>query len=206
MSGSGFAIITAIGITGNSGSTINSNCLVTKYLDGILNHYDFDKSRQFEVLSYLDFEVSATGKLYILHGYDETYNSIGFAVINGVLKGFVANTTNETTVNLQTISSEGFEVARSLKVVFTAGIKCEFYVDNVLLGMGLDPEGRKFSPHITLARLHDTPLARLSRFLAGNNLFATEAFPVSEFHLYSSQLTPKGAFHAIEASYPLKGA
>ena len=79
-------------------------------------------------------------------------------------------------------------------------------IDNVLLGMGLDPEGRKFSPHITLARLHDTPLARLSRFLAGNNLFATEAFPVSEFHLYSSQLTPKGAFHAIEASYPLKGA
>jgi len=79
-------------------------------------------------------------------------------------------------------------------------------IDNVLIGMGLDPEGRKFSPHITLARLHDTPLARLSRFLAGNGLFATAAFPVSEFHLYSSQLTSKGAFHTIEASYPLEGA
>ena len=76
-------------------------------------------------------------------------------------------------------------------------------IDNVLLGLGLGPEGRKFSPHISLARLHDTPLARLSRFLAGNSLFATEAFPVSEFHLYSSELTAKGAFHAIEASYPL---
>ncbi len=76
-------------------------------------------------------------------------------------------------------------------------------IENVLLGMGLGPEGRKYSPHITLARLHDTPLARLSRFLAGNGLFATEAFPVSEFHLYSSQLTSKGAVHTLEASYPL---
>ena len=79
-------------------------------------------------------------------------------------------------------------------------------IDNVLLDMGLGPEGRKYSPHITLARLHETPFARLSRFLAGNGLFATEAFSVSEFHLYSSQLTSQGAFHAIEASYPLEGA
>ena len=78
-------------------------------------------------------------------------------------------------------------------------------IENVLVGMGLEPEGRKYSPHITLARLHDTPLARLGRFLAGNSLFATQAFPVSEFHLYSSELTSKGAFHTIEASYPLRG-
>ena len=76
-------------------------------------------------------------------------------------------------------------------------------IDNVLHGLGLEPEGRKYSPHITLARLHDTPLARLGLFLAGNSLFATPEFPVSEFHLYSSQLTAKGAFHTIEASYPL---
>jgi len=77
-------------------------------------------------------------------------------------------------------------------------------IENLLVGTGLAPEGRKYSPHITLARLHDTPLVRLSRFLAGNGLFATEAFPVSEFHLYSSELTSKGAFHTIEASYPLQ--
>jgi len=76
-------------------------------------------------------------------------------------------------------------------------------IDNVLLGLGLAPEGRKYAPHITLARLQDTPLARVGRFLAGNGLFATEEFPVSEFHLYSSQLTAKGAFYALEASYKL---
>lgn len=76
-------------------------------------------------------------------------------------------------------------------------------IENFLVGMGIEPEGRKYSPHVTLARLHDTPAARLNRFLAGNNLFATEEFAVSEFHLYSSELTPKGAFHTLEASYPL---
>lgn len=77
-------------------------------------------------------------------------------------------------------------------------------IENRLVGMGLEPEGRKYSPHITLARLHDTPPARLGRFLAGNSLFATEPFLVSEFHLYSSELTAKGAFHTIEASYSLQ--
>jgi 2'-5' RNA ligase len=77
-------------------------------------------------------------------------------------------------------------------------------IENVLVGMGLEPEGRKYSPHITLARLHDTPIPKLGRFLAGNSLFATEPFPVSEFHLYSSELTSKGAIHTIEASYPLQ--
>lgn len=76
-------------------------------------------------------------------------------------------------------------------------------IETLLVGMGLAPEGRKYSPHITLARLHNPPLVRLSRFLAGNALFASQEFAVKEFHLYSSELTPKGAFHTIEASYPL---
>ena len=77
-------------------------------------------------------------------------------------------------------------------------------IENVLVSLGLAPEGRKYSPHITLARLHDTPVARLGRFLAGNSLFAAPEFSVSEFHLYSSELTVKGALHTIEASYPLR--
>lgn len=74
-------------------------------------------------------------------------------------------------------------------------------VEATLVRCGLEPEGRKFAPHITLARLRDTHLTRLTNFLAGNALFATEPFTVSEFHLYSSQLTAKGAIHQLEASY-----
>jgi len=78
-------------------------------------------------------------------------------------------------------------------------------VETTLVGCGLAPEGRKFAPHITLARLRDPPLVRLTNFLAGNNLFGCEPFGVEEFHLYSSVLTPKGAIHQLEASYPLVG-
>ncbi len=77
-------------------------------------------------------------------------------------------------------------------------------VESALVRPGLvEPEARKFSPHITLARLQQTPAARLGRFLAGNNLYRSEPFPVTSFALYSSLLTSKGAIHQLEAEYPL---
>jgi 2'-5' RNA ligase len=76
-------------------------------------------------------------------------------------------------------------------------------VEAALVRCGLEPEGRKFAAHITLARLRDTPLSRLTNFLAGNALFSTEPVTVTEFLLYSSRITAKGAIHQLEASYPL---
>lgn len=77
-------------------------------------------------------------------------------------------------------------------------------VESRLVRIGLTPEGRKFAPHITLARLRDTPPNKLGNFLAGNGLFETSAFAVQEFLLYSSRLTPKGAIHTVEAAYGLE--
>lgn len=77
-------------------------------------------------------------------------------------------------------------------------------VEAAVVKAGLPPEQRKFSPHITLARLRDTPLKKVTNFLAGNSLYESESFQVSEFHLYSSVLTPKGAIHQLEATYPLE--
>lgn len=74
-------------------------------------------------------------------------------------------------------------------------------VESTLVKLGLEPEHRKFSPHITIARLKDTPISKVTRFLEGNGLFATDVFSVSEFHLYSSVLTSKGAIHEIAATY-----
>lgn len=77
-------------------------------------------------------------------------------------------------------------------------------VDACLNSLGIESEKRKFSPHITLARLRKTPLVRLTNFLSGNNLFALPEFEVSVFYLYSSQLSSKGAIHTIEAEYFLQ--
>lgn len=77
-------------------------------------------------------------------------------------------------------------------------------IDAALAKTGLAAEGRKYSPHITLARLNNAPVSRIGNFLAGNGLFETGPFEIRQFYLYSSILTPKGAIHRQEASYLLR--
>jgi len=77
-------------------------------------------------------------------------------------------------------------------------------IESALVRMGLEPERRKFAPHVSLARLRGTPVRAVGRFLARNALFRTEPIPVDEFHLVSSQLSPKHAIHLNEASYALE--
>lgn len=76
-------------------------------------------------------------------------------------------------------------------------------IDNCLKTCSIANDKRKYSPHITLARLKDTPVRRVSEFLAGNAFLHFDAFKVDSFHLYSSKLTQKGAIHTLEAAYPL---
>jgi 2'-5' RNA ligase len=76
-------------------------------------------------------------------------------------------------------------------------------IDSCLKRVRVAPEGRKFAPHITLARLKNSPVHKIANFLSGNGLFSQEPFQVEDFKLYSSTLTPKGAYHKVERIYPL---
>lgn len=76
-------------------------------------------------------------------------------------------------------------------------------IERILVESGLGPERRKFSPHITLARLHNTPLSKVGTFIEYFNLYKSHPFLVSEFHLYSSHLGSKEASYQMEATYPL---
>ncbi|MBI3452332.1 MAG: RNA 2',3'-cyclic phosphodiesterase [Rhodospirillales bacterium] len=76
-------------------------------------------------------------------------------------------------------------------------------VESALIRIGLDPEDRRFTPHITLARLRDAPLSRVSAFLSHHALFRAGPIPVDHFTLYSSYLQSSGAIHTPEAEYPL---
>ncbi len=82
-------------------------------------------------------------------------------------------------------------------------LKLRNRIEKTLTTCGIEPEGRKYMPHVTLARLNNTPLKRVGEFLSGNSFFQTETFTVESFHLFSSKLTSKGAIHFIEQSYPL---
>jgi 2'-5' RNA ligase len=76
-------------------------------------------------------------------------------------------------------------------------------VEAAMVNLGLPPEGQKFSPHVTLARLRDTPPAAITRYLSTNTLFTGSRFEVKEFYLYSSVLTKNGAVYRVVADYPL---
>lgn len=68
---------------------------------------------------------------------------------------------------------------------------------------GVPRDGRRFSPHVTLARLSGTPERVVGSWLAMNGLLDCEPFEVRDFHLFSSRLGGKRAVHRVEASYPL---
>ncbi len=73
-----------------------------------------------------------------------------------------------------------------------------------LFALGLEPENRKFAPHITLARLHQTPASKVGKYLEMHGLLNSAAFAVENFLLYSSILGRKGASHLVEQEYLLE--
>lgn len=76
---------------------------------------------------------------------------------------------------------------------------------NYLLGQcGIEPEQRKFHPHVTLARLKSTSPTRVAAFLQNNALLESPQFVIEQINLYSSTLHPEGALHRVEATCPLK--
>ena len=77
-------------------------------------------------------------------------------------------------------------------------------VEQQLVSIGVEPEKRAFSPHITLARLNNSPAAQTGEFVRQNSGFATESLHVTHFHLYASTLHPQGARYERLASYALE--
>ena len=79
-------------------------------------------------------------------------------------------------------------------------------IESALVRAGLDPDTRKFTPHITLARLKSNKAPRVGDFIASRNPFHAGPFPVESFTLYSSFLSAAGAIHREEATYLLEAA
>lgn len=67
----------------------------------------------------------------------------------------------------------------------------------------LDPEKRKFAPHVTLARLKRSA-GPIGAWLAGHGTFASDAWTVEHMTLFESQLTPLGSEYQPVVSYRLR--
>ncbi|MBI5670979.1 MAG: RNA 2',3'-cyclic phosphodiesterase [Chloroflexi bacterium] len=77
-------------------------------------------------------------------------------------------------------------------------------IELALTGLGLPPEDKPFSAHVTLSRLKTPPNPETIRqFLLKNAALQSPPFVVREFVLYSSFLRPEGPFYRHEGVYPL---
>lgn len=79
-------------------------------------------------------------------------------------------------------------------------------VEATLQRLGLEPEHRKFLPHLTVGRLKGAPSSRVADWLATHAGFALPPFRVDHFTLFSSYLAREGAIYRAEAEYPLTEA
>lgn len=75
--------------------------------------------------------------------------------------------------------------------------------ERLIRRVGLEPEGRKFTPHVTLARLRDTSNLEVADYLSARPLFRSLPFKVSRFVLFSSRASTGGGPYVVEAAYPL---
>ncbi|HQZ13280.1 MAG TPA: RNA 2',3'-cyclic phosphodiesterase [Devosia sp.] len=75
--------------------------------------------------------------------------------------------------------------------------------ERVLQRLGLDPDGRKFVPHVALARLRGGTAEEVARFLAFSGRFEPLEFPVRRFVLFSSRDSVGGGPYLVEQAYPL---
>jgi 2'-5' RNA ligase len=76
-------------------------------------------------------------------------------------------------------------------------------VEDCMARLGFAPEGRPFTPHLTLARFKvPRPQPTLQALLAGHKEVSLGGFEVSEFFLFESKLSPHGAEYRKVARFP----
>ena len=75
--------------------------------------------------------------------------------------------------------------------------------ERLMRRVGLDPEARKYTPHVTLARLRDTSSFEVAEYLSTRGAFRSPPFSVSRFVLFSSRASVGGGPYLVEAAYPL---
>lgn len=76
-------------------------------------------------------------------------------------------------------------------------------IETALQRIGLEPERRRFQPHVTLARLDNPVEGKVASFVQAHNLFRTEPIPVTHYTLFSSRLGKDQAVYEAEAEYEL---
>ena len=72
--------------------------------------------------------------------------------------------------------------------------------------LGLPPDRRKFTPHVTLARLRGANSRDVATYLSTRGGFLSRPFDVTRFVLFSARDSVGGGPYVTEEAYPLMGS
>jgi 2'-5' RNA ligase len=78
-------------------------------------------------------------------------------------------------------------------------------MERICQRLRLPADPRKFTPHVTLARLKGLPDMHIARYLSERGHFSTPPFTVSRFVLMSSKESTGGGPYVTEEIWPLHG-
>ena len=79
-------------------------------------------------------------------------------------------------------------------------------IERICQRLGLPADPRRFTPHVTLARLRNTSPAEVAHYLSARGNFATGPFKVGRFVLMSSRDSIGGGPYIVEEAWPLYGS
>ncbi len=69
--------------------------------------------------------------------------------------------------------------------------------------IGLAPDARNFTPHVTLARLRSVSPAAVADYLSARGALVAPSFEAERFVLFSARDSVGGGPYVVEAAYPL---
>lgn len=133
VTGSGSITIGLNGYYLQTGATADSYATIKKRLRTLHPPLSWDKNAQIAFAFWYRTTTSNTGLLWLIRGFTGVAAHFGFYIENGILYGTVHNGTTQTKVLLVDRGDLNWDHRYTAKAKYYAGIKVEFYLNDVLM-------------------------------------------------------------------------
>lgn len=77
-------------------------------------------------------------------------------------------------------------------------------IDDALFNIGIEPERRRYCPHITLARVNQASDETVRQYVKRTEMFEAAPFHVERFHLFRSETAAGRRVHVREKTWELR--
>jgi RNA 2',3'-cyclic 3'-phosphodiesterase len=131
---------------------------------------------------------------------------IGVAMANEIASELDGVRKRDVTISIESIGVFGGEKPRAViaRVAATEPLSSlQGEHERLMRRVGAPAELRKFTPHVTLARLRGADARSVASYIEARGVFRPIVFQAPRFVLYSSRESTGGGPYLVEAEYPL---